>query len=578
MKKFLAYSFAAMTLVGSLASCSQENDVVSPAGEEVNATFSLQLPQGVQSTRSYGDGSTAINLEYGVYEKNGTNLTLVTTSTAQFQQLQANVSVKLVTGRSYVLVFWGSDKASNAYTITWNQSANPTVAVDYTGIKQNDETRDAFLATKEVSVTGSLAETVYLYRPFAQINFGTNDLTEPSVTTTFGTDYAKLQTSLTTKAYSTLDLISGAVSDQTDVTFDLAGIPSGEEFPYEPNTYSYLSMDYLLVPQDKSMVDATFNVYSTDAPTAALNTLSLTNVPVQRNYQTNIFGQLLTSTHDYTVIIVPAFKEPDFNINPIPLETSEPTVSETDQNTYQVSTPEEWNYIAKNGPQGKNIIITQDIDFQGKAVTPIYMGSQYKVIGNGHTLKNIHLVPKYEGGTSVYCGLFGHLGVDISDLTIENAYADENLTAPDGSELANVFMGIIIGGMQDGCTAKINNVTIKNSSLKGVQSVAAICGYQAGGSSITITDCTLDGVRLTNYSVKGESGAVAGLVGKSLGTVTATGNNLTNVIIDGFYAPLRGANSIQEFVNKDWRSHATVTLENNTWGEGCAITKTSIGF
>ena len=66
-------------------------------------------------------------------------------------------------------------------------------------------------------------------------------------------------------------------------------------------------MSYVLVPKDKETVDIAFDY--------TLTNRTFTNVPVQRNYRTNIFGSLLTNTADVNVVIAPGFNDPDYNHN-----------------------------------------------------------------------------------------------------------------------------------------------------------------------------------------------------------------------------------------------------------------------
>jgi hypothetical protein len=49
------------------ASCAKEDISTSIAGGEANVTFTVDLPE--LGTRAYGDGLTATNLQYYVYEK-----------------------------------------------------------------------------------------------------------------------------------------------------------------------------------------------------------------------------------------------------------------------------------------------------------------------------------------------------------------------------------------------------------------------------------------------------------------------------------------------------------------------------
>ena len=106
---------------------------------------------------------------------------------------------------------------------------------------------------------------------------------------------------MTVPVYSTLDLVEGEVSGQTTVTYEYAAIPEGETFPVAG--YEYVAMNYLLVPSDKGVVEVEFGV--TDDATEKTRTVG--SVPVQRNYRTNIYGQLLTSGVVINVEILPEY-------------------------------------------------------------------------------------------------------------------------------------------------------------------------------------------------------------------------------------------------------------------------------
>ena len=530
MKK-LFYSHVAVAAASMmmLASCSQ--DVAQPvtSGEEVNASITLQLPSAV-NTRSYGDGKKALSLKYGIYELNTTTgaVTLVGGErSAEFTDLKATISVPLVTGKDYRLVFWGYDSDCTAYTVTFPANGNPTVGIDYTGIKQNDETRDAFYNYADFHVTGALNETVYLYRPFAQINFGTNDAAEDAVTTAFGDDLAKLQTKLTTQAYTSLDLVTGAATDQQEVVFDLNGLPDAakEQFPYEPDAYRYLSMDYILVGADKSTVNCVFDVVA-QGEALPLNTLTINNVPVQRNYQTNIFGQLLTTTGNFNIIIVPAFEDPDYNV-----PVSEPMTVLPDGN-FAVSTPGHMLDLAERLAAGetfagKTIELQGDIDMTGVKWTapgPISEEAAGNVShllagtfdGKGHTIKNLTCAATgYRSNT----GLFGAVVGDIRNVTLENP-----------SFSGSQYMGGIAAFLTSaaGTHPTVENCHIIGGTFKTdgfigkVSGLGGIVGYSEGHTNII--DCSVDGCTLQGKD------KVGGLLGKTALTYL-TGCSVTNTTI-----------------------------------------------
>ena len=194
-------------------------------------------------------------------------------------------------------MFWAAN-ASAPYTI----DETGKVTVNYEGMKTNDESLDAFCRCYEYTAGAEVENPVKLYRPFAQLNVGTKDM-DKAVKAGFNKDAAKTKVQVSGIA-NTLNLLTGEVDGEVDVTCDLNAIPTGETFPKEG--YEYLSMDYLLVGKEtKSVVDVKWTV--TDGTFNSERTF--TNVPLQGNYRTNIFGNLLTSPTDFNVEIDPAFSD-----------------------------------------------------------------------------------------------------------------------------------------------------------------------------------------------------------------------------------------------------------------------------
>ena len=299
MKKYLFASIALGAL--ALASCSNEEFDVKPAGGEGNVTFTASLPASVAS-RAFSNGQTATNLQYAVYAQ-GTQTPLIT-GTATFENLKATVNTTLATGKTYDILFW-AQAADAPYTF---DNTTQKVTVDYDGITANNESLDAFFwAEKDLTVNGPVSKTVTLTRPFAQVNVGTNDF---ELASKAGLDVK--QSSLTFSAYvaNTLDLYSGDVTGDAEVTFGLADIPAGETFPVDD--YKYLAMAYVLVPADKQTLDVTLATDGTP------NKPVFASVPVQRNYRTNIYGALLTDPAVFNVEINPDYLKPDLDKEILP--------------------------------------------------------------------------------------------------------------------------------------------------------------------------------------------------------------------------------------------------------------------
>ena len=304
-----------MTVAGLLtvAGCTRNDSELVESGSEGMVTLKACLPQQLQ-TRSIGDGQTATKLTYAVYEAGSTTPLLTSGSegapAVEFVNLQAQLSLRLATGKSYDILFWadayGQDGGQSPYTVDFDAQ---TVTVDYASALSNDESRDAFFGSiKGLVVTNSVSQSVTLARPFAQVNVGADDLSDAGAA---GLETASLATEMSvTNVPTTLNLSDGTTSGSTDVTFASNAVPT-ETLIVSGKTYTYLSMNYLLVGADKTT--ANFSFEFTDG--AATGTRTFSNVPVQRNYRTNIIGSILTQSVDFDIEIDPGFTDPDHGVS-----------------------------------------------------------------------------------------------------------------------------------------------------------------------------------------------------------------------------------------------------------------------
>ena len=276
-------------------------------------TFSARLPEQLQ-TRSMGDGQTARKLTYAVYAA-GEQTPLLTSESegapaVEFTDLKAQLTLRLTTGKSYDVLFWadayGQKDESNPYKVDYQAQ---TVTVDYAAAESNDESRDAFFGSVTgMKVTGAMSQDVTLVRPFAQVNVGTDDLEEAVAG---GLQSAALATSMSaTNVPTTLNLLNGTTMGSTSVDFASHAVPT-ESLVVSGRTYTYLAMNYLLMGADKTTTNIAFAF--TDGATTG--NLTFSNVPVQRNYRTNIIGSVLTGDVDFDIDIDPGFGEPDHNLS-----------------------------------------------------------------------------------------------------------------------------------------------------------------------------------------------------------------------------------------------------------------------
>lgn len=301
------YIFAAALAMLALG-CNKEQVAVdgTPDGEEVAVTFAAELPGTI--TKAIGDGLTAKNLSVAVYDNDANNAAgahLDLDKTATFTDLKANVNFSLVKGKTYHFIFWAQAEGA-PYTF---DPETKKVTIDYTGAA-NDEKRDAFYAVKTLKVTGPATEPVQLHRPFAQVNFGTSD--SAAATAAGVTPTASLFTA--TDAASSFDVFAGEGKDPVRISFTEAALPAEQLTLKDGTQYTYLAMNYF-IPTGKlnethvSNLSATFKGASDDV------VISVPSAKVQANYRTNIVGNLLTDQVVFNVEIVPAFEQPDEDID-----------------------------------------------------------------------------------------------------------------------------------------------------------------------------------------------------------------------------------------------------------------------
>lgn len=298
MKRYLLSTFTIAAAALLVTSCNDEMDNGLKTDDEGTVTFTAQLPSEM-GTRAFADGLTAKHLQYAVYEAGqstplkvfGDETTVV--GEAEMVNLKKSVTLKLTSGKSYDVIFWADATTDSPYTFN---PASQEVSVDYSKVNNNSDNCDAFFKKETITVSGNQSVDVKLTRPFAQVNIGTDDFDAAKAS---GLEVT--QTEVVAKAFATLNLATGKVADEADRTFTMKAIPTASdgEFPVAGG-YKYLSMDYLLVGADKATVDVAFNYGGPQSRT-------FTNVPVQRNYRTNIYGSLLTNTTDFNVVIEPAF-------------------------------------------------------------------------------------------------------------------------------------------------------------------------------------------------------------------------------------------------------------------------------
>ena len=313
MKSFKYMAAAALTLLA--VGCNKEQVTEVPDGQMVDVTFTAALP-GEMATKAIGDGQTAKNLYVSVYENDADKTHLRDLDkTATFTDLKTQVKFSLVKGKTYNFVFWAQAEGA-PYDVTDLKNIK---VKNYT-TDANDEKRDAFYATrKELKVNGALTETIKLYRPFAQVNFATADYAEAQKA-----GFSPAVSSFTASgAATTFDTFAAEGKDEVTVALTETNVPADILKTLDGKTYTRLAMNYL-IPVGKQGESHNIDVAATfKANNGEAVTVSAPNAPVQNNYRTNILGNLLTSQVIFNVEIVPAFEEPDNDIDLVNIKNAE---------------------------------------------------------------------------------------------------------------------------------------------------------------------------------------------------------------------------------------------------------------
>ena len=493
MKRYLLSTFTIAAAALLVTSCNDEMDNGLKTGDEGTVTFTAQLPSEM-GTRAFADGLTAKHLQYAVYEAGqstplpvfGDETTVV--GEAEMVNLKKSVTLKLTSGKSYDVIFWADATTDSPYTFN---PASQEVSVDYSKVNNNSDNCDAFFKKETITVSGNQSVDVKLTRPFAQVNIGTDDFDAAKAS---GLEVT--QTEVVAKAFATLNLATGEVADEADRTFTMKAIPTASdgEFPVAGG-YKYLSMDYLLVGADKATVDVAFNYGGPQNRT-------FTNVPVQRNYRTNIYGSLLTNTTDFNVVIEPAFATTNYNLGALytasqiggavtlsdnvdfdrtiavqpgktmSVNLNGKTVKNTTDLWENPSVPNSWSLFSVRGTDSK-LTLSGDGDVIAKA-NDCYaidvQGGGHLVIEGGHYNGNIHAVYVQKGTAEIKGGTFEvqqKYSAEDPDEYVLNCY-DANYI--NGTAKIIVSGGTFIGFNPGNCKAEDKNGT--NFLAPGYASVA----------------------------------------------------------------------------------------------------------
>ena len=563
-----------------MASCAND-DLSAPGSErEGNYHVTVKLPADM-ATRAdeknpFGAGYEATVLHYALYDAdNGQLFVYEDVENFPSNALETTVDFNLVSGKSYYIVFFAQSQTSEDNQAYKFNAPEKYFTVNYDAMADtyNQDYYDCFYQVYETGVIGNNAqdETITLYRPVAQVNWGTNDLDDPTVTDqgAYGEDAKFLVSQVKTTAYDMFDFFGtneagemvGNVyaSSVDDVTLNYLPRPAASEvFPVED--YDYVSMQYLLVPRDQELINLTMTVsnqgYGDNLNPNKVTTddIEVTNAPVQANYRTNIYGTLLTDKYQYTVVKDPNWFKPDYDINLGVWDGSTATTPQKNSaGNYYIDRASDLAGLAAmvNGGDdlaGETVELASDFDMGGNSLS---IGSATRTSGNadgnafrgtfegnGHVISNLTIegtttaddaagfIPNLDGAGKLQNVTFENIVINAPNNEqagvvgiVTNGATISNVAVTSGKVTSKQAAGGIAGRiLKSGTIENCANAATINASAYNAGGIVGAAYYTQTGTTMVISKCTNNGTITSGTSV-------GGIVGLSCAEVTGCRNN-----------------------------------------------------
>jgi len=266
----------------------------------VDVTFSASMPKGEFLTRGALLGEESNSALGGLY-----NLDLV----YQYDLRYQIAIYKLEDNGTYRAVLWADfipQGTREDYHYNTQDFTNITLLPSDATATLNDESRDAFCAVQEFSVTtNQVAQALVLKRPFAKLRLVATDWdpTAPKVDQLRVTYYG-------CKRFTGINLLTNEVKSveipkEENVTVYKGVVHKTQKeyalgYDLSPSNRT-LVVDYLMAPSEgQTPINIIFEALEGNTSLVRYNLKS--NIPIQRNWLSTITGNLLTNTGGAVVL------------------------------------------------------------------------------------------------------------------------------------------------------------------------------------------------------------------------------------------------------------------------------------
>ena len=307
MKKLL-YCAAALATLLFAGSCQREN--LEPAVEGTTVSYTVTVPGAMATKASAYNGV----VDYLVYEVHGANGKLYQNN-AKFENGVANVDIEVVKDQNFTILFW-AQKEGVAYGTT-----NLKAVTMPTTLTANVEDYEAFYGIDQFVYATDIAltNTVELTRAVSMLNVATTE-SSLKVGGVEKSNVAVTATSVTvTDLNKTLNVMTGAATDPYTESSPLACsyvVPATyETVKFGETDYVYVAKNFVGFAGDaeepyKSLTNVVLNITTSEGEIEHV----IQSVPFQRNYKTNIVGDLITANAKYSVTLTDSWAKDTHDI------------------------------------------------------------------------------------------------------------------------------------------------------------------------------------------------------------------------------------------------------------------------
>ena len=432
-----------LLLAGMLAAftaCQKDEGLVSDGA--TSQTITVTIPQGMQTRATaadFGNGAKIDRCLLQIYHSGTTPAKYGEQQSATVQKgadgkLTATFNLRLVAQQTYDFVFWADCSTGDHYNT--DDLTNITVKGNYAG---NNDEFDAFTgALLDYQVKGAFSENITLRRPFGQLNVKTLDMAAIPDPTLKPTKVKVAFTAVPTSFNAKKGEI-GAATAAVEYTADVLSADGD------------LTVDYIWAPVEEATL-ADFSMTFLNGTTEISTNGDFKNIPIRRNYRTNVSGNLLTKQGTFNVTIDPEFYKPDINDYPElrAALANGGSVTLSEDVTVEAPLVVETGKTVEIDLNGKDIINTTSLPdtdprYGNTTVFEVKGGATLNIKGDGN-IKAIGTKPNEDGyRMAVYAygdakvNIYGGNFVNDQDYNDHNAQLD--LIYADQQAVINIYGG-----------------------------------------------------------------------------------------------------------------------------------------